>query len=131
VIKVLRNDRVNGVLALAPADDISVPGAPKLIVADEFDPVVGADIVSLSLGGAQNLTEPPPAATASLVPSSVQPKCGVADINCDESVDSSDLGALLAAWGSSDPTADLDGNGTVDSADLAIVLSNWSSSGAK
>ena len=131
VIKVLRNDRVNGVLALAPADDIVVPGAPKLIVADEFDPVAGADIVSLSLGGAQNLTEPPPAATASLVPSSVQPKCGVADINCDGSVDSSDLGALLAAWGSSDPTADLDGNGTVDSADLAIVLSNWSSSGAK
>ena len=130
VIKVLRNDRSNGVLALAPADDIVVPGAPKLIVADEFDPVAGADIVSLSLGGAQNFKEPPPAATASVVPSTVKPKCGVGDVNCDGIIDANDLAILLAAWGTSNPQADIDRSGTVDGGDLATLLANWGSTGA-
>jgi T5SS/PEP-CTERM-associated repeat protein len=130
VIKVLRNDRANGVLALAPADDIVVPGAPKLIVADEFDPVSGADIVSLSLGGAQNLQGGEPMATASLVPSTVKPKCAVADLNCDGTIDANDLAIVLAAWGTNDPAADIDGSGTVDASDLSFILANWGSGGA-
>jgi hypothetical protein len=51
--------------------------------------------------------------------------CAVADIDCNGTVDSADLGALLAGWGSPGP-ADLDGDGTVGSADLGILLSNWS-----
>jgi hypothetical protein len=130
VIKVLRNDRVNGVLALAPADDIAVPGAPKLIVADEFDPVVGADIVSLSLGGAQSLQGGEPAATASLLPGRVKAKCMFGDVNCDGAVDASDLAAVLAAWGTNDPAADIDRSGLVDASDLSTVLANWGAGGA-
>jgi hypothetical protein len=51
--------------------------------------------------------------------------CAIADIDCNGTVDSADLGALLAGWGSAGP-ADLDGDGTVGSADLGILLSNWS-----
>jgi hypothetical protein len=131
VIKVLRNDRSNGVLALAPADDIVVPGAPKLIVADEFDPVSGADIVSLSLGGAQTLQGGEPAATASLVPSTVKPKCGVADLNCDGTIDANDLAVVLAAWGTNDHAADIDQSGTVDASDLSFILASWGSGGAQ
>ena len=130
VIKVLRNDRVNGVLALAPADDIVVPGAPKLIVADEFDPVAGADIVSLSLGGAQNLQGGAPVATASLLPAVVKGKCIFADVNCDGTVDANDLAVVLASWGTNDPAADLDGSGLVDAADLSFILANWGAGGA-
>lgn len=131
VIKVLRNDRANGVLALAPADDIVVPGAPKLIVADEFDPVTGADIVSLSLGGAQSLQGGEPAATASLVPSTVKPRCAQGDLNCDGSVDANDLAIVLAAWGTNDPAADIDGSGVVDASDLSFILANWGDGGAQ
>jgi hypothetical protein len=130
VIKVLRNDRVNGVLALAPADDIAVPGAPKLIVANEFDPVAGADIVSLSLGGAQSLQGGEPAATASLLPGRVKAKCMFGDVNCDGAVDASDLAAVLAAWGTNDPAADIDRSGLVDASDLSTVLANWGAGGA-
>lgn len=131
VIKVLRNDRANGVLALAPADDIVVPGAPKLIVADEFDPVTGADIVSLSLGGAQSLQGGEPAATASLVPSTVKPRCMQGDLNCDGSIDANDLAIVLAAWGTNDPAADIDGSGVVDASDLSFILANWGGGGAQ
>ena len=46
-----------------------------------------------------------------------------ADLNLDGEVDSADLGAVLAAWGT--PEADLDGNGDTDSADLGVVLAGW------
>jgi hypothetical protein len=51
--------------------------------------------------------------------------CVPADLNCDGSVNASDLSVLLAAWGSNDPAADLSGNGTVGAEDLAILLSAW------
>ena len=49
-----------------------------------------------------------------------------ADIEGDGVVGSSDLGALLAAWGSSAATAlDLDGDGVVGSGDLGILMVAW------
>jgi aminopeptidase S len=47
-----------------------------------------------------------------------------ADLNGDGTVDSADLGILLAAWGLPGAT-DLDGSGATDSADLGILLSGW------
>jgi Tol biopolymer transport system component len=47
------------------------------------------------------------------------------DLDGDEDVDAADLGLLLGAWGTGDPSADLDGNGIVDAADLAIILGAW------
>jgi hypothetical protein len=38
-------------------------------------------------------------------------------------VSSSDLGALLSAWGT--PSADLDGDGQTGSSDLGVLLSAW------
>jgi hypothetical protein len=49
----------------------------------------------------------------------------VADINCDGSVDATDLTILLAAWGTADPTADIDDNGVVDASDLTALLAGW------
>jgi hypothetical protein len=55
----------------------------------------------------------------------------LADIDCDGIVSTSDLLALLAAWGPcpgcppADCPEDLDGNCQVSTADLLILLSNW------
>ena len=48
-----------------------------------------------------------------------------ADLDHNGVVGSSDLAALLNAWGSADPAADLDHSGSVGSADLAAVLNAW------
>ena len=54
------------------------------------------------------------------------PSCTkVGDINCDGSVNISDLSVLLSRWNSNDTTADLNKNGKVDIYDLGILLSNW------
>lgn len=47
------------------------------------------------------------------------------DLDGDEDVDGADLGLLLGAWGTGDPSADLDGNGIIDGADLAVLLGAW------
>jgi hypothetical protein len=49
------------------------------------------------------------------------------DVNDDGIVDGADLGLLLGAWGSSDPTADLNDDGVVDGGDLGLLLGEWSS----
>jgi outer membrane protein assembly factor BamB len=46
-----------------------------------------------------------------------------ADLDGDGEVSSSDLGALLSAWGT--PGADLDGDGQTGSSDLGVLLSAW------
>ena len=50
--------------------------------------------------------------------------CVAADLNCDGSVNSLDLAALLAAWGTAG-AADLNGDGVVNSPDVAVLLSGW------
>lgn len=49
----------------------------------------------------------------------------VADLDGDGGVAATDIGLLLGAWGSGDPTFDLDGSGSVDSGDLAVLLGTW------
>ena len=53
--------------------------------------------------------------------------CCVGDVTDDQQVNGSDLGIILAFWGSvtTFPRADLNQDGTVDGADLTLVLSNW------
>jgi hypothetical protein len=63
-------------------------------------------------------------------PGSPNPGCDYtnpcpADIDGNGSVGSSDLAALLNAWGTADPASDLDGSGSVGSADLAALLNAW------
>lgn len=48
-----------------------------------------------------------------------------ADVNGDGVVNSTDLGMLLGAWGTSDPMADLDGDGVVGASDLGILPGAW------
>ncbi len=50
--------------------------------------------------------------------------CSV-DISGDGTVDASDLGVLLGAWGSSESTSDLNEDGLVDASDLAELLGAW------
>lgn len=47
------------------------------------------------------------------------------DIDSSGIVDGEDLGALLAAWGTTAVHADLDQNGIVDGSDLGLVLASW------
>ena len=48
-----------------------------------------------------------------------------ADIDGDGTVNATELGLLLALWGTSNPLADLDGDGIVPASDLGILLSAW------
>jgi len=125
VIKVLRNDRTDGVLAFAPADDIVVGGAPTILLSDEFDNAPGIDLFALSLGGSAFNGAVPPVASRYLVPNI--PPCPdiVGDIDCSGLVDGSDLALLLGAWATNNPDADLDRSGLVDASDLALILGNW------
>ncbi len=53
---------------------------------------------------------------------------GSADINCDGSVDGTDLGSLLGSWGECPGCAcDLNTDGIVDGTDLGILLGEWNS----
>ncbi len=47
------------------------------------------------------------------------------DINSDNTVSSSDLQLLIAAWGSADGDIDFDGDGLVDIHDLLTLLERW------
>ncbi len=49
----------------------------------------------------------------------------VADINGDGQVNSSDLGQLLAMWGTANPDGDLNQDGLVNSSDLGMLLGQW------
>jgi hypothetical protein len=50
-----------------------------------------------------------------------------ADLDGNRSVDSADLGQLLASWGTAGSAADLNGDGLVDDADLGVLLAQWGS----
>lgn len=125
VVKILRNDRQNGVLVFAPADDQVVTGSPRIVLAAEMDPEPGVDLVTVATegGGTQFGASP---GTASVRPALRAKKpCNPGDVNCDGVVDASDLSALLSAWGTADAAADLNDDGVVDAGDLAVLLSNW------
>ncbi len=47
------------------------------------------------------------------------------DLNCYGGVTAADLGLLLSAWGSKNPTYDLDGDGVVGGSDIGILASQW------
>lgn len=47
------------------------------------------------------------------------------DVDGDGDVDTDDLLAMLAAWGTNDPAADLNGDGVVNVDDLMILLANY------
>jgi hypothetical protein len=47
------------------------------------------------------------------------------DFDGDGFVGGGDLGSMLAAWGTDNPTFDLDGSGTVNGGDLGLFLSFW------
>ncbi|MFM7051814.1 MAG: FG-GAP-like repeat-containing protein, partial [Planctomycetota bacterium] len=124
VIKIIRNDRANGVLVLAPDADIAVDGAPKIVVAEELDATPGADLLALNLTGALGFNGGV-SAKAQVLPSVVRPRCTPGDIDCNGVVNGADLAALLSAWGQAGGAADLNADGVVDGADLATLLGNW------
>lgn len=49
-----------------------------------------------------------------------------ANLDCrNGNVDASDLGYMLARWGTSDPQSDINGDGLVDSGDLGLLIAAW------
>jgi hypothetical protein len=52
-------------------------------------------------------------------------KCGIADLNCDGSVNLVDFSILLYNWNTADQTADINKDGNVDLADFSIMLYYW------
>lgn len=58
--------------------------------------------------------------------SDVAPASLVGDLDGNGAIDGADLGILLSAFGTAEPTSDLDGNGSVDGGDLGALLAAWS-----
>jgi hypothetical protein len=52
-------------------------------------------------------------------------KCGLGDLNCDNSVNLVDFSILLYNWGSTDKTADINKDGKVGLADFSIMMFYW------
>jgi T5SS/PEP-CTERM-associated repeat protein len=128
VVKILRNDRENGVLILSPAEDLLVDGSPEIVLAESMDDLPGIDLVTVQLGGSESLAGGGPIASASVRSGSAKSPCADADLNCDGRVDGTDLAILLLSWGDGgESAADLNGDGVVDGADLGLLLFFWSS----
>lgn len=126
VVKILRNDRQNGVLVLAPAEDQIVPGSPRIVLAAEMDPAPGVDLVTVADGGAAGVQLQGSVANAAVRPAVRRQKpCLPGDVNCDGTVDGNDLATLLAAWGTANAAADFNQDGIVSADDLAVLLANW------
>ena len=64
-------------------------------------------------------------ATFTVPPEVTPPVDCVGDINGDGMVDSGDLGLIIGAWGTANPSIDLNGDGLVDSGDLGLVIGAW------
>ena len=58
--------------------------------------------------------------------SDVAPEAANGDLDRNGIIDGADLGIMLSAFGSGEPSADLDRNGTVDGGDLGALLAAWS-----
>lgn len=54
----------------------------------------------------------------------IGPACTPGDLNCDGSIDGSDLTALLSNWGGAGAT-DLNSDGTTNGVDLTVLLGAW------
>jgi hypothetical protein len=52
-------------------------------------------------------------------------KCGVADLNCDGSVNLVDFSILLYHWNTTEKTADINSDGRVGLADFSIMMFYW------
>lgn len=115
-----------------PSDAHLAPGSPCIDAGyDAWVP----DGVEIDLDGEPRFVDDPDAPDVGLGDAPLvdmgcferqpEPTCGAEDFNCDGSVDGADLGLLLAAWGTGNPTFDLDGNGIVDGADLGMILAAW------
>ncbi|MBC04067.1 MAG: hypothetical protein CMJ34_12320 [Phycisphaerae bacterium] len=61
-----------------------------------------------------------------VLPGGDEPPCP-GDFNGDGTVSGADLGLMLVAWGTDDPSTDLDGDGDTDGADLGLMLSAFGS----
>ncbi len=85
------------------ATDLGTPG---------WDPIFGHGLVRADAAVALALGE---------VPSIAE----LADLDGNGVIDGADLGLMLAAWASGDPTADLNGDGVVDGGDLGLLLNLW------
>ena len=87
------------------------------------DPAVGPSqpfaLVMSNNAGSEEFADAYAAAEALFYP----PACP-ADLDGSGTVDGTDLGLLLGAWGQSG-VADLDGSGTVDGTDLGMLLGSW------
>jgi len=88
-----------------------------------FDADEGPLDVSIDLG--QNSGGSSPAFNVSAPdPAGATPPCP-GDINNDGTVDTADLGALIAVFGTMNNHIDLNGDGLVDTADLGILIANF------
>jgi hypothetical protein len=85
------------------------------------------------IGGGPNLAEPRlvnfdfvPGAQFAVIPGSGGGNPCPADLDGDGNVGAADLSALLAGWGTKDPSLDLAGDGgLVGAGDLSVLLASW------
>ena len=114
--------RISGCTVTGNVSGLSVPdGAAGLRVLGRNSSCVISDGTAICSNAPRNTSGPFLIEGAASV-------CGCfADITGDGVVNGGDLGALLGAWGTAQPSGvgDVNHDGDVNGADLAVVLSNW------
>jgi len=89
--------------------DVDAPAGPRLTVGGEFLSVDGTPLERVAVWAGCSAS------------------CAPADVNCDGTVNTADLGLLISAFGTANPDADLNDDGTVNTADLGILIAAFGS----
>ena len=120
-LAIIRNDSAGSVIILGMGDPVGNGSDPTLVATGDFDDDQLIDIVTLIDLAPLMLANSP---AIGLYLNETALACP-ADVNNDGNVDVSDLLAIIANWGTNDPSTDIDGNGTVNVADLLMIIGAW------
>lgn len=120
---VIRNDS-SGTIVLSGGEITGSGSEPILVEHGDFDEDGLEDLASIIDLAPSARGQNSPALSIFFNVTATVSAC-MGDVNSDDTVDITDLLAIISAWGGNDPLYDLDESGVVDVADILIVVGNW------
>ncbi len=126
VVQIIRNDLDPGnqQIAFAPAEAITTPGTPILVVAADVDGTGGPDLVAITDKPGEGRSERGSGTEGGLsVALNLPDGCNAADLAAPFGLlDLTDITTFVSAFVNTDAIADLDGNGLFDLTDVTTFV---------